>query len=385
VAEDVAVGTLVGFGRALAEEGLASGTERTLTYCQAVAELGPHDGTDLYWAGRLTLVSSRTDLAAYDRVFARYFGGAPQRREAERPQVRLAALAPDARSVARGPRDPGGEIDSAPEDASELAVSTASPIEILRHKSFDHYSDEERAEAAKIIARLGARRPERVSRRSRRSRRRGRRPDLARTLRAALRTEGEPFERFWRRRRTRPRRLVLVIDVSGSMGGYVRTLARFAHSAMRAGRHVEAFVFGTRLTRVTPVLRSRDPDVALAALGDAVPDWEGGTRIGESLKELIAGWGRRGPLRGAVVVLCSDGLECGDPHEVGVQMRRLSMLAHRVIWLNPLKAGDRYEPLARGMTAALPYVDDFLSGHNLAGLESLVEALAEPGRAPGGT
>ncbi|NIQ58815.1 MAG: VWA domain-containing protein, partial [Gammaproteobacteria bacterium] len=148
-----------------------------------------------------------------------------------------------------------------------------------------------------------------------------------RTLRRSLRTEGEPFERSWRRRRIEPRKLVFVLDVSGSMGAYARALARFAHAAVQAGRTVEVFAFGTRLTRITPALHSRDPDAALAALGGAVPDWEGGTRIGESLKTLVERWGRGGPIRGAVVVILSDGLDRGEPEVLATQMERLARLA----------------------------------------------------------
>ncbi len=265
------------------------------------------------------------------------------------------------------------------EPARELALTAASPAEMLRRRSFEAYTEAERSQARAIMTRLASRRPRRASRRTRASRRRGPRPDLARTLRRALRTEGEPLERSWRRRRLKPRRLVLVLDVSGSMGAYARSLAQFAHVAIRAGRNVEAFAFGTRLTRITPALRSRDPDAALAALGTAVPDWEGGTRIGESLQELLDGWGRRGPLRGAAVIILSDGLERGEPGLLAEQMRRLARLAHRIIWVNPLKGSPEYQPLARGMAAALPYVDDFLSGHNLASLETLAQLLAELG------
>ena len=199
-------------------------------------------------------------------------------------------------------------------------------------------------------------------------------------LRHAFRTEGEPLRRSWRRRRVKPLRLVLVLDVSASMGVYARALAQFAHAATRSGGHVEAFAFGTRLTRITAALRSPDPDAALGALGKAVPDWQGGTRIGESLRELLDRWGRRGPVRGAVVVLCSDGLERGDPQLLAEQMRRLSRLARRIVWVNPLKGSPEYEPLAHGMAAALPYVHEFLAGHNLASLEELASAVAKAGR-----
>ena len=200
--------------------------------------------------------------------------------------------------------------------------------------------------------------------------------DVRRTLRRSLRTQGEPFDRAWRTRRTRTRPLVLILDVSGSMAPYSRALLQFGYAAMAAGRRVEVFCFGTRLTRVTRLLRTRDPDRAMQEIGRRVADWEGGTRIGESLKSLLDGWSQRAALRGAVVVLCSDGLERGDPDLLRAQMARLRRLAHTVIWANPLKGSPRYEPLARGMAAALPSVDVFLSGHNLESIEELAATLA---------
>src|SRR5436309_9837112 len=159
------------------------------------------------------------------------------------------------------------------------------------------------------------------------------------------------------------------------MAPYARALLQFVYAAMAAGRRVEVFCFGTRLTRVTRTLAARDPDRALHEIGRRVEDWEGGTRIGASLKELLDGWSQRAALRGAVVVLCSDGLERGDPAVLRAQMARLRRLAHRVVWVNPLKGSPRYEPLARGMAAALPCIDVFLSGHNLESLEQLGRAL----------
>jgi uncharacterized protein with von Willebrand factor type A (vWA) domain len=204
----------------------------------------------------------------------------------------------------------------------------------------------------------------------------GGRFDVRRTLRRSLRTHGEPFERSWRDRRARRRPLLLILDVSGSMSPYARALMQFGYAAMAADRRVEVFCFGTRLTPVTRLLRSKDPDRALHEIGRIVADWEGGTRIGESLKSLLDGWSQRAALRGAVVVLCSDGLERGDPELLRRQMERLGRLAHRVVWVNPLKGSPRYEPLARGMAAALPSVDVFLSGHNLESLSELARTLA---------
>lgn len=376
--EDVLLQNLIEFTRRLKGHGLVVGTERVLAYTRAVAALHASTLDDVYWAGRLTLVGRREHLAIYNRAFHDYFRGSQTESLDESSSLRL-HIKVEGELPGAELRDSGSELREAAGPAQELMLTAASPTESLRRRSFEEYSEEEHAETRSIVAQLARRRPRRVSRRTRTSRRRGPRPDLARTLRRALRTEGEPLERSWRRRRVKPRRLVLVLDISGSMGAYARSLAGFAHAAVRAGRNVEAFAFGTRLTRITAALHWRDPDAALRALGQEVPDWEGGTRIGESLKELLDGWGRRGPIRNSIVIILSDGLERGDPQLLSAQMQRLARLAHRIIWVNPLKGSPRYQPLARGMAAALPYVDDFLSGHNLASLETLAEVLAKLG------
>lgn len=368
---------LVTFVRTLRAAGLTVGTERLVSFGRAAAALGPDTLDDLYWSGRLTLISSPEELATYDRVFAACFGeGTPEpalRREPSRVQLQ--------HQVGQGGRSPRAEEEAEPSDqpAEGVLLTAASPDERLRQRSFEAYTPEEHARARLVMERLAHRTPRRRSRRTRASRRRGVRPDLARTLRRSLRTGGEPLERAWRRRRTKPRRTVMVLDVSGSMGAYARPLIQFAHALVMAGRPVEVFAFGTRLTRLTPALHSRNRDAVLQKVGEKVPDWQGGTRIGESLWELLDRWGRRGPLRGAVVVLVSDGLERGDPALLASQMERLGRLAHRIIWVNPLKGSPDYEPLARGMAAALPYVDAFLPGHNLGSLEALAEALQDLG------
>jgi uncharacterized protein with von Willebrand factor type A (vWA) domain len=201
--------------------------------------------------------------------------------------------------------------------------------------------------------------------------------DPRRTLREAMRTGGVPIERAWREPKLVPRKLVYLVDVSGSMEPYARAMVMFLQAAVRAGRHVEAFTFGTRLTRLTPHLAGRDPDRALANAARAVPDWAGGTRIGENLKAFNDVWGRRGLTRGAIIVIASDGWERGDPTLLAEQMRRLRLAAHRIVWANPLAGGEGYRPLVAGMQAALPYVDDFLPGHNLRALETLAEVLEE--------
>jgi uncharacterized protein with von Willebrand factor type A (vWA) domain len=242
---------------------------------------------------------------------------------------------------------------------------------VLRRKSFAELTREELAELAELAAQLGLAVPERRTRRRREARRGA--PDLRKTLRRSFRAGGEPLELARRRRRRRPRRLILLLDVSRSMSGYSQGLAVVAHGVLRGNRRWEAFCFGTRLTRVTRALAGSNPQEALERAAAEVLDWDGGTRIGESVKAFLDRFGHGGLARGAVVVICSDGLEVGEPELLREQMERLARLAHRVIWLNPLKQSPAYQPLARGMQAALPSLDRFASGHSLA---AFAEALA---------
>ena len=336
---------LTRFGRALRDEGLGVGTGRVLRFCRAAALL---DADDLYWAGRATLVARGEDIPLYDRVFEAFFGSGRDESSKEHAAVRV-------------------QLEG------RLEVGLASPIELLRTKSFARCSPEDLAELAALMARVRLAVPTRRTRR--RAAARAGTPDFRRTLRRSFRTGGEPLEQLWRVRRRRPRRLVLLLDVSGSMADYSRALVMFAHAALRADRRWEAFCFGTRLTRVTRALAGADPDEALARAAAEVVDWEGGTRIGDSLQAFLNGYGHGGLARGSVVVLCSDGLEVGDPELLRDQMARLSRLAYRIVWLNPLQESPEYEPLARGMAAALPYVDVFASGHNLASLEEVASEL----------
>ena len=379
---------LVAFGRELRARGLPVGTGRILTFVRAVAALGLTDRLSLYWAGRVSMIGRKEDLAAYDLAFEDWYRSL-RSTEDLKIELDLPSLARPGVKWGDQPEDLDVRIgrtaaewhgltgeDEAPEDGDEAAIRiVASAVEVLRSKSFADLSEEEREEVGRLIRALAIALPEQRMRRTRPSSK-GASFDVRRTLRRSLRTRGEPFERSWRDRRVRGRPLVLILDVSGSMSPYARALVQFGYAAMAAGRRVEVFCFGTRLTRVTRTLRTRDPDRALHEIGRTVADWEGGTRIGESLKALLDGWGQRAALRGAVVVLCSDGLERGDPELLRAQMTRLGRLAHKVVWVNPLKGSPRYEPLARGMAAALPSVDVFLSGHNLESLSELSRTLA---------
>ncbi len=382
------LGPLVAFGRVLRSRGLPVGTGRILTFVRAVVALGLTDRTTLYWAGRISMVARKEDVGLYDRAFEDWYRSL-RSTEDLKIELDLPSLArqgigwadePDgleARAEVTAAEWHGlDEEDQEPESGDEAAIRiVASAIEVLRSKSFADLSEEEREEVGRLIRALAVALPQERMRRTHPSAK-GARFDVRRTLRRSLRTRGEPFERAWRDRRVRGRPLVLILDVSGSMSPYARALVQFGYAAMAAGRRVEVFCFGTRLTRVTKTLRTRDPDRALREIGRTVADWEGGTRIGESLKALLDRWSQRGALRGAVVVLCSDGLERGDPELLRAQMARLGRLAHKVVWVNPLKGSPRYEPLARGMAAALPSVDVFLSGHNLESLSELSRTLA---------
>jgi uncharacterized protein len=382
------ISPLVEFGRDLRGRGLPVGTGRILTFCRAVASLGLADRDSLYWAGRISLIARQDQIEAFDEAFDDWYasldrsgelsielqlpgaGADSEVHDVELPlelEVQLGSTAAEWHGLQ--------DEDEEPEDDEEAGIRiVASGVEVLRSKSFGELTDEERARVAKMIRELVVRAPRERMRRTKPSAK-GSVFDLRRTLRSSLRTQGEPFERAWKTRRSRVRPLVLILDVSGSMAPYSRALMQFAYAAMAAGRRVEVFCFGTRLTRVTRTLRTKDPDRALHEIGKQVEDWEGGTRIGESLKELLDGWSQRAALRGSVVVLCSDGLERGDPELLRAQMARLRRLAHKVVWVNPLKGSPRYEPLARGMTAALPSVDVFLAGHNLESLEHLGRVL----------
>ncbi len=377
---------LVGFGRFLRANGMAVGTGRILTFARAAAALDPFDRAELHAAARASLVSRPEDFPKLDGLFDRYFGAgiAPPNAASGEPADAQAAGAadPDRQdddlyAEAMPAASSWSSSDAPDEELDEEAALrlVASPTEVLRSKDFAKLTPEERRAMLRSVRRLVLEAPHRSSRRFRPSPR-GARFDMRRTLRRSLKTEGEPFDRAWRDRRTRPRPLVLLLDVSGSMAPYSRPLLEFAHAAAQAGRKVEVFVFGTRLTRITRLVRSRDPDAALDAVGQSVVDWEGGTRIGESLKQLLDEWSARSALRGSVVILASDGLERGDPELLQKQIARLRRLVHRLVWVNPLKGSPRYEPLARGMAVSLPHIDVFLPGHNLESLEALAQTVS---------
>jgi len=265
-----------------------------------------------------------------------------------------------------------GLIDAS--DPGELRPAAASEVELLREKDFAEYTDRERAMARAMLARVARRGPTRRGRRTRPVARRGSHPDQRATLRAALRHAGEPLERRWREPVPRERPLVLVLDVSGSMEPYARMLLAYAHACVQARKRCEAFAFSTRLTRITRELGRRNPDAALTRAAEAGGDWSGGTRIGAAIAELNREHGRRVG-RGSMVAILSDGWDRGEPELLEAEIERLARCSHRLVWLNPLKATPGYEPLVRGMSAALPHVDLFSAGNTLGSLEQLAASM----------
>jgi uncharacterized protein with von Willebrand factor type A (vWA) domain len=383
----------VAFARAVREGGIPSTPERTVRFAQALALADPTQRAELYWTARTIFVSSREQIPTFDNIFARVFDGlvdpADTRGDRIAPPLPVAAEAgqqpPPAHATAEhglagagvgapGIRERG---DSREEDAPEheLGVAAASADERLTERDFAELDAQELLVLRRLMRELSLATPARLSRRSRRDRH-GNRLDLRATLRASCRTGGDPARQVRRRRQLVPRRLIVLCDISGSMEAYARAFVQFLHSAV-GGADAEAFVFATRLTRITRELRSPQADLAIARAAAAAPDWSSGTRIADALHEFNHRFGRRGMAHGAVVVILSDGLERGDPADVAREMERLRRMAYRIVWVNPRKAARDYAPLAGGMAAALPLCDAFLDGNTLRALSSVADAIAD--------
>lgn len=364
----------VGFVRVLRSSGLDVPIGSTVLFGEALGVLGCERREAVYWAGLSTLVHRPEDIETYDRAFAAWWERTGALSVAPREEREI-TLAFDVEGDDGADDHTDGDEPQAPPSVQVRF----SRNEVLRHRDFAEYSPEEFAEARRMMADLRVAGALRESRRTKSTRRDSGRPDLRRTVRRAIRAGGEPIDRAYTRHSQRPRRLVLLCDVSGSMETYTRALVRFLHTAVVGRSRVEAFAIGTRLTRITRELSSRDPDTAIAAAARRVVDWSGGTRLGECLREFNDEWGVRGMARGAVVVILSDGWDRGEPEMLAEQMARLHRVAYRVVWVNPLKASPDYAPLARGMAAALPHVDEFIEGHSVASLEHLAAVVAADG------
>ena len=374
-AADELVARLAQLTAALRERDARVGVGELLTAVRSVDSVDPASREDVRLALRAVLCSRRSDLERFEQAFTEVFGAGWVPRAEDLPLSELGSI-----ERAALPRAAVGDPQQAREPdaagAPEPVPAAWSDIELLIEKDFARYSESEMALAHELMARIARRHPMRLSRRTRPSRRRGSIPDLRNTVQASLRTAGEPIRRSWRAPTQRPRQLVLVCDVSGSMAPYSRMLLQYMQASVAARRRVEAFAFGTRLTRITHELTGRDPDLALERATTAVSDMSGGTRIGDALSTLNRIHGRRLG-RGSVVVILSDGWDRGDPEQLRIEMARLRRAAFKLVWLNPLAAHPDYEPLTRGMQAAVPHTDRLLAGNSLASLQQLAEILEE--------
>ncbi len=361
----------VAFARILRGAGLDVPLDSVIIFVNALGQLGLEDRNDVYWAAHATLIRRHEDTPIFDRAFAVFWDQriAIDATNIERELVSMTLLIDDENASAD---DTAGE----PVDDENTITLRFSSVETLREKDFAEYNPAELREAEQFMSSLRLAGPPKKSLRLIKTNRHGARHDIRRTMRASLQHDGEPIERYWREPSTRLRRLVVLLDISGSMEPYARALLRFMHAAVVGRQRVEAFTFGTRLTRITKELTSRDPDKALSQTSAQVSDWSGGTRLGECLRTFNDKWGVGGMARGSIFVVLSDGWDRGDPEVLAEQMQRLNRVAYRVIWVNPLKVSPGYAPLARGMAAALPYIDDFVEGHSLDALQHLTEVIS---------
>ncbi|HEY7627193.1 MAG TPA: VWA domain-containing protein [Ilumatobacteraceae bacterium] len=374
-----------GFGDRLHAAGIPVTPERSARFASAIALTAPATYDDLYWTARVTLVSGAEQIERFDRVFGHIFGELADQAETRgdpgaarvdsRPRPRSDVGSDDH----RGSGAPGlsGEARNSGDDREpdgETVAMTASAEERLHRADYAALTAGELATMRTLMAEMRLAPPQRRRRRMRRSSH-GTRLDMRATIRRSRRTGGDPVEQMMRERTKRPRRLVMIADVSGSMEPYARAYLQLLHCAV-GGAGAETFVFATRLTRLTRHLRLRNPNVALQRAAASAPDWAGGTRLGDALKSFNDGWGRRGLARGAIVLIVSDGWDSGDPELVSEQMARLSRLAHKIVWVNPRKQNASYQPLVGGMAAALPYVDEFVSGHSLHAMAEVLDAIS---------
>jgi uncharacterized protein with von Willebrand factor type A (vWA) domain len=367
------VEVLVEFGDELRNAGIVVGTNDTMTYVEAVSLINPADLIDVYWAGRGTLVNRNDQIPVYNRIFQKFFLDVEVAADSELKSMMRATTALSATLEVSSP-DPGQGEES--EEEAQLGYM-ASDAQVWRNKAFAACTDQELAAIRRIVSDIRLTPPRRRTRRTLSSKD-GPRFDPRRMALETMRSHGDPIKLFKQQRRLRIRPLVFILDVSGSMSDYSRNLLQFAYSARRAADKVEVFCFGTRLTRITKSLDRRKPDDALNLAAAAVFDWDGGTRIGQSLNQFIKRWGRRGLSRGSIVVICSDGLDRGDPALLESSMEKLSRLCHRIVWMNPHKGDEaNFKPNSLGMMVADPFIDEIFSGHNLASLEQFAENLRQ--------
>lgn len=362
----------VAFARILRGAGIDVPLDSVIVFVSALSKVGLENRDDVYWAAYATLIRRHEDSQIFDRAFAIFWDQLiavdTATYEQQTESVTLLIDSEDTNN---------DESNAAPvnEDENTIALRFSS-IETLREKDFAAYNETELREAEQFMSSLKLAGPPKRSLRLQKANRKGSRHDIRRTMRAVLQNDGEPIERYWREPSTKLRRLVVLLDISGSMEPYARALLRFMHAAVVGRQRVEAFTLGTRLTRITRELTNRDPDRALARTSAQVSDWSGGTRLGECLQNFNDNWGVGSLARGSIFVILSDGWDRGEPQVLAEQMLRLQRVAFRVIWVNPLKVSPGYAPLARGMAAAMPYIDDFVEGHSLEALRELTAVIA---------
>ena len=362
----------VAFARILRGAGIDVPLDSVIVFVGALSKIGLENRDDVYWAAFATLIRRHEDTTIFDRAFAVFWD--------QLIAVDMASYEQQTESVtllidSEQEDNDDSNADALEEDENTLALRFSS-IETLRQKDFAVYTDTELREAEQFMSSLKLAGPPKRSLRLQKTNRKGSRHDIRRTMRAVLQNDGEPIERYWREPSTKLRRLVVLLDISGSMEPYARALLRFMHAAVVGRQRVEAFTLGTRLTRITRELANRDPDRALARTSAQVSDWSGGTRLGECLQNFNDNWGVGSLARGSIFVILSDGWDRGEPQVLAEQMLRLQRVAYRVIWVNPLKVSPGYAPLARGMAAAMPFIDDFVEGHSLEALRELTAVIA---------
>lgn len=386
----------IAFARLLRRAGVKTTTGQAMDFVRAIEHIDISRREEFREAARACLVTHKDDMPVFDRLFDLYWRAKPEYTDGLLQQAEpddVIELAPEegeeteeadgtTLSGARGRRletvetveegDPGEASD----EESLADAFSYSPAEVLCEKDFADFTEEELQQIRRFMQHLTWEIGRRRSRRKIASAK-GRFIDPRRTMRRSLQTGGVPLTIARRKTKTKPRQLVVICDVSGSMDRYSRILLQFIYALENGMAKVEAFVFGTRLTRVTRLLKHQDIDEAMQRVAREVQDWSGGTRIGQSLQTFNQEWARRVLRNGAIVLIISDGWDRGDPQLLAHEMARLQRSCYRLIWLNPLLGSPRYEPLTRGMQAALPYIDDFRPIHNFASLEALAKHLSQ--------
>ena len=364
------------FAHDLRFHGMVIGSDDVITYLSAISVLNANDIMDVYWSGRATLVRKKDSVPLYNKRFQAFFLDISDN-EPDARKVKLKSSA-NAGATLEVPNVEQGLPGEVIEDETRLGYM-ASAADISRHKAFADCSDEEINRFRKLISMLKVSPPKRRTYRTQTTPK-GKVLDMRRMARETMRSLGEPKDLMYIKRKEKLRSIVFILDVSGSMADYSRNLLQLAYSARRANTKVEVFCFGTRLTRITKSIDKRTPDEAMRLAGESVLVWDGGTRIGDAIAAFVKESRRSRLGRGAIVVICSDGLDQGEPQALDKAMQTLSRLAHKVIWVNPHKGDNEdYKPNTIGMMIADPYIDRIFSGHNFKSIEEFAKELSRMG------